>query len=154
MLKQYRENEHLREDYLYRYDDILHRPLSAISALTVIWCIENILPIIKAQKAGHCVVFYEDLIDSPRDHWEHMVQSLGFHAVPGKEINAKPSQQVSKDIIKKGIFDDTQLTKWKKYLSTNQVIEIGDILNIFHVTIYSAWDPMPTSHIQTDEHLQ
>ena len=77
VLQQYREDEHLREDYLYRYDDIVHRPLSSISAVTVTWCIENILPIIKAQKAGYCAVFYEDLIDNPKAHWDHTVHSHG-----------------------------------------------------------------------------
>jgi hypothetical protein len=154
VLQQYREDEHLREDYLYRYDDILHRPLSAISALTVIWCIENILPIIKAQKAGHCVVFYEDLIENPKALWDHMVHSLGLNAVPRSELLVKPSQQTS-ILMKKSIFgNDTQLTKWRQHLSEEQLLEIDKILNIFNVNIYSALDPMPISRIQAHENLQ
>jgi hypothetical protein len=153
ILQRYRKDEHLREDYLYKYDHLLHRPLSLISGLTAIWCIENILPIIKAQKAGHCVVFYEDLIDSPKAHWKHVVQSLDLNAVLSREIYAKPSLQASIE-MKNGVFDDTQLTKWTKYLSKKQLLEIDEILNIFHVTIYSAFNPLPLSRIQAHEHPQ
>ena len=57
--------------------------------------------------------------------------------------------------MKKGIFDgNTQLTKWRQHLSKEQLLEIDKILNIFHVNIYSALDPMPISRIQAHEHLQ
>ena len=150
-LKQYREAEYLREDYQYRYDDLLHRPLSPVSALTTIWCIENILPIINAQKAGQClVVFYEDLIDNPKGQWEHIVQSLDLNVVPAEELQVKPSQQTSMN-MQEGVFDVIQLTKWTKYLGRKQVDEIDKILNTFHVTIYSAFNPMPVSRIQAEE---
>ena len=108
--------------------------------------------IIKAQKAKCCVVFYEDLITNGEAQWVLMAQSLGFNAVPSKEVRATPSQQASTE-MKKGLSDDNQLTKWKGYFTKKQLIEIDNILNIFHVTIYSAFHPVPISRVQTDEHL-
>ena len=154
VLQQYEKDEHLREDYLYKYNATLHSSLSLTSGLAVIWCVENILPIIKVQKAGHRVAFYEDLIDNPKAHWDHTVYSLGLNAVPKSELLVNPSQQASIH-MKKGIFDvNTQLTKWRQHLSKEQLLEIDKILSIFHVTIYSVWDPMPISRIQADEYLQ
>ncbi|MCD4736189.1 MAG: sulfotransferase [Bacteroidales bacterium] len=151
-LEQYENDERLQNDYLCKYNDIRNNPLSLVQGLTVVWCIENILPMIIAQNAGCCVVFYEDLVANPENHWEHIVQSLGLNVVPSKNINVKPSQQASIDIREK-LFDKTQLTKWKKYLSEKQLREIDNILHAFHVTVYSAWDPMPISRIQTVEDL-
>ena len=142
LLKQYGSDEKLYKDYLYRYGDIMHSRLNSIEVLTVLWCIENLLPIERAKKLGHCVVFYEDLIQEPDKQWKQIAQSLSLRVMPASEIYTQPSQQTWIH-IDKGVFHKRQLSKWMKHLSKNQLCDIDKILNVFNTTIYNVSHPMP-----------
>ena len=152
LFRQYTTDTRLAEDYLHKYNSVLRGPLTPTSALTVIWCIENVLPIVKAQKHGHYVAFYEDLILDPNTYWNQLLQYLGFNAVPNSKILSKPSQQASMDMKESGL-NDRQFTKWTTYLNQKQVTEIETVLKAFQVNIYSAFETVPVSRIQSDTYL-
>ena len=81
-LQDYWNDINLREDYLYKYEDLFKSKQSLISELTMLWCIENSLPIIKAQRNGTCIMFYEDLLMNPDKNWEIIIKTLGLKNVP------------------------------------------------------------------------
>ena len=97
-LQKYWNDQNLREDYLQKYEDVFKVKLSLTSELAVLWCIENAIPLIKAQKNGQCVIFYEDLITDPKRNWEIMVKSLGLKNIPDEKIFRKPSNRSDSDI--------------------------------------------------------
>jgi hypothetical protein len=49
-LYQYKHDEQLREDYLDKYHEIFLKKLSPVAGYTLLWCIENILPMYNLQK--------------------------------------------------------------------------------------------------------
>ena len=151
-LHKYWSNIHLREDYLKSYEDVFNEKLSLTSELAVIWCIENTIPIIKAQKNKQCVIFYEDLITEPKRNWEIIVKSLGLENIPDEKIYRKPSHEAS-DEIKNFVSKFDQLNKWKSHLKKDQIDDISNILKKFKINIYSVDEPLPIKRIQTDEHL-
>jgi len=148
----YLNNEKLFDRYLQPYRDLLHdESLSLIASLSILWCIENIVPLIHAQSEGYCIVFYEDLIKDPDRHWERITSALALDAVPGKALIEAPSQQAP-DVMVKATYTEKQLSKWQHYFSNRQLEEIQNILNLFHVNIYTVQDPMPIDRIQDDRH--
>lgn len=152
LLQKYKNDVQLNDDFLHRYDSFLQHRLSIVSSIAVIWCIENMLPIVKAQQAGHHVVFYEDLIVNPESNWEKIIRSIDVNSTPSIELYSKPSQQASK-YMKKSKFDDSQITRWQKYLNKEQLIEIEEILKNFNVSIYNVSEPMPVSRTQNIDNV-
>lgn len=142
LLQQYFQDKQLVEDYLHKYKDLLTRPLSPIAGHTVIWCIENAFPIHNARSQGHCVVFYEDLIINSDAEWKRIIESLELRDVPDKDVLIEPSQQTSKE-TKNKLLDNTQVSRWMDCFNKKQLSEIDEILKIFDINSYSAFDAMP-----------
>ena len=147
ILKQYKENKQLLDDYLYRFKDAFRRSLSPVAAHTVIWCIENALPIANAEKNGYFVVYYENLIANPEIEWKRIINTFGLKHLPGNEMLSQPSQQVSRE-MKEEIFDLNQISRWTKKFNQQQLDEIDQILNIFGISIYRTTDPMPRCDVK------
>ena len=64
---QYKHDEQLRKDYLKKYYEIFSEKLSPVEGYTLLWCIENILPIYTRQKRKRYVFFYEDIVTNPEN---------------------------------------------------------------------------------------
>ncbi len=144
---QYRDDEKLKKDYLHKYYQIFSEKLSPVAGLTMIWCIENILPIYNLQKKNRYVFFYEDIVMQPDREFRHMVKILGLHRNPDNSIIVKPSQQAPEKMMNQS-FEENQLTRWMKSFNQEQLSEIDRILKFFNVTTYSAYEPMPMSRTQ------
>lgn len=147
LLQQYIQDEKLDVDYLYKYKEILKWKLSAVSGFTLMWCIENILPIYKAQQKKLYVVFYEDLLTHPETEFYRVKEVLNLKHVPKKADIIRSSQQASPAMWNKS-FDPAYVNRWMTTLTNQQLAEIETILKIFNVTIYSAYEPTPISRIQ------
>ena len=147
ILSQYKQDEQLRKDYLDKYYQIFSEKLSPVAGHTLLWCIENILPVYNQQKKKHYVFFYEDIVKNPEKEFGRMVKVLSLERKPDSVIIVRPSQQASME-MKNEAFGDKSLTRWMKKLSKQQLGEIDNILKIFNVKIYNAYDPMPISRIQ------
>jgi len=147
ILSQYKQDEQLRKDYLDKYYEIFSEKLSPVAGHTLIWCIENILPVYNQQKKKRYVFFYEDIVKDPEKEFGRMVKVLSLERKPDSVIIVRPSQQASME-MKNEAFGDKSLTRWMKKLSKQQLGEIDNILKFFNVKIYNAYDPMPISRIQ------
>ena len=144
LLKKYLQDKQLREDYSENLKYVLKRSLSPVEAHTVIWCIENALPIHNEKKYGYCVVFYEDLISNIDTEWKRIINALQLRNIPDKGLLVKPSQQAQvSDEIKTKLLDQKQIGRWMSYFDKKQLFEIGEILNFFDIDFYNAFDPMP-----------
>lgn len=147
ILFRYKNDERLRRDYLNKYYEIFSEKLSPVAGATLIWCIENILPIYNLQKKKHYVFFYEDIVHNPAREFKRMVKMLGLNKCPDSSIIRQPSQQASNE-MKKGPLEEDQLTRWMKNFSQQQLTEMDEILKFFNVAIYDAYEPMPVSRVQ------
>ena len=147
ILSQYKQDEQLRKDYLDKYYEIFSEKLSPVAGHTLLWCIENILPIYSQQKRKRYVFFYEDIVNNPEREFGRMVKILGLEQDPDKSIIVRPSQQASLEMMNRS-FGGNQLTRWVKSFNQQQLGEIDNILKFFNVNIYNAYDPMPINKIQ------
>ena len=147
ILRQYKYDELLRKDYLQEYQDIFTNKLSTAEGHTLLWCIENILPIYGQQKKKYYVFFYEDIVTNPVKEFDRMIKILGLEKKPKRSVIIRPSQQASRELRKNSI-EENQLTRWMKGFSYQQLSEIDKILKFFKVTTYSAFEPMPVSKTQ------
>jgi hypothetical protein len=143
ILKFYMEDEKLFSDYLYNFKDIIIKRLSPVAAHTIIWCIENMIPFQRMREKNFCLVFYEDLILNRHREWRRIIDFLGLNRVPDREMLIRPSQQVSTEMRNK-TFDEQQIGRWMKSFDQSQLIELDEMLKIFDVPFYSAFDPLPT----------
>ena len=146
ILKFYMKDEKLCSDYLFNFKDVICKNLSPIAAHTIIWCIENMIPLQEAQKKNYCLVFYENLILNSQQEWRKIIDFFGLNSMPKKEMLIQPSQQVSLEMRKK-IFDDKQINRWMKNFSHKQLTELDEMLKIFGVPFYRAFDPLPIEEI-------
>jgi len=147
ILLQYKQDEQLRNDYLGKYFEIFSEKLSPVSGHTLLWCIENILPVYRQQKKKRYVFFYEDIVNNPEREFDHMIKILGLDRKPDKSIVVRPSQQASLEMRNESVAE-LQLTRWMKSFDQHQLSEIDRILKFFKVTIYDAYEPMPVSRTQ------
>ena len=95
ILRQYKYDELLRKDYLEEYHDIFSKKLSPAEGHTLLWCIENILPIYRQQKKKNYVFFYEDIVTNPVKEFDRMIKILGLEKKPKRSVIIRPSQQAS-----------------------------------------------------------
>ena len=147
ILFQYKQDEQLRKDYLDKYYEIFLEELSPIAGYTLIWCIENILPIYNLQKKKRYVFFYEDIVKNSKKEFDHMVKILGLERNPDKSCILMPSQQASRE-MRNSSFEENQLTRWMKSFNQEQLGEMDRILKFFNVTTYNAYESMPVSRTQ------
>ena len=147
ILAQYKQDANLGKDYLDKYSDIFSEKLSIVAGHTLIWCIENILPIYTQQRKRRYVFFYEDIVNNPEMEFYHMLKILGLEHKPDKSIIVRPSQQASNE-MKSSSFRENLLTMWMNRLTRQQLCEIDGILKFFKVTIYNAFEPLPVSRTQ------
>jgi hypothetical protein len=146
-LIQYKHDEQLRKDYLDQYYEIFSKELSPVAGYTLLWCIENILPIYNLQKKEQHVFFYEDIVTNPEKEFSLMVNILGLDRHPDMSSITRPSQQASQE-MKNESSAATKLTRWLKCFSQKELNEIDEILKFFNVTTYNAYEPMPISRRQ------
>lgn len=147
ILFRYKEDRQLRKDYLDKYYEIFSEKLSPVAGHTLLWCIENILPVYNHQKMKRYVFFYEDIVNNPQKEFEHMIKILGIKRKPDRSIISRPSQQASRKMRNRS-FDKNQLTRWVKNFNQKQLVEIDRVLKFFKVSTYNAFEPMPISRIQ------
>jgi len=141
LLRQYLEDKHLMEDFP-EIGEVLARPLSYVEAQTVIWCIQNLIPIKNAEKNNIYISFYEHLLDDPASEYDRIIKEFNIDRLPDMNTIGKPSQQVSKE-MKNSSFTKLQISKWMKSFGESQLREMDSILKYFKVDFYSAFDPVP-----------
>ena len=147
ILHQYKYDELLRKDYLEEYHEIFSKKLSPAEGHTLLWCIENILPLYGQQKKKYYVFFYEDIVTNPVREYDRMIKIMGLEKKPKRSVIIRPSQQASRELRENSI-EENQLTRWMKGFNYQQLSEIDNILKFFKVTTYSAFEPMPISKTQ------
>lgn len=147
ILFQYKQDEQLRKDYLDKYYEIFSEKLSPVAGHTLLWCIENILPVYNQQKKKRYVFFYEDIVKNPEKEFGRMVKVLSLERKPDSAIIIQPSQQASREMRNRS-FEEKQLTRWMKSFNQEQLGEMDRILKFFNVTTYNAYEPMPVSRTQ------
>ena len=133
MLESYRNGQMLGP-LEERYASLLNSKLDPAEAHTLIWCIENQLPMERASIDGYPVIFYESLLSDGEREWQRIVAAFEVPVNPfGSEVLSKPSQQSALARRKKINRGGT----WLDRLNERDRKGVQRILDETGVTIYS-----------------
>jgi len=141
-LQTYLQDNRLIESCPHGLLQILSRDVSPVQAHTIIWCIENMLPISIDGEESCCLVFYEDLITKGESEWRRIAEFFQLDKIPGQKILRSPSQQASSD-MQKDSSSIKRLQKWMDNFTTEDLQQIEELLVFFNVQHYSAFNPTP-----------
>ena len=134
ILARYHSDTGLHEQTDGRYFELLNAPLTRIEGLTLLWVIENQLPVANASSHGYAVSFYEQLVSNHQGAWSGLCVALNLENVPSLDRIRKPSQQSSKD------FDPARLPvhtpRWRETLTAEQLAQIQGILDTTGCDLY------------------
>lgn len=117
------------------------RDLSLIQMNTLIWCMENHLPLLQASQGLFQVFSYEQLVANPHATWSTFVRCLELENIPAKEVLEQPSQQASDYWKLQGASNS--LHAWMERLTASDKNEMQKILDIVGIESYSMSEPMP-----------
>jgi len=140
MIKYYR-TAGILGDCLGRYRELLEEDLSPVEAHTLIWCIENQLPLEQAGKQGYLSVFYEDLVRDGEKEWLRITNALNLTSSPwGSAVVDQPSQQSTPARARRKLGADSN---WYDRMSEKELEAIQQVLNAVEMNVYTAFDPLP-----------
>lgn len=133
----------LVEDYLQRYMDLILSATTDLQKQTVMWCIENLVPL--RQLSSHAWVFatYENLYLAPELEVKRILSALGLRP------SLLTRRAVSKLSIATGansplLQGESPITAWKKSMTAAEVDEVLSIVHDFGITLYTH-EPTPES---------
>lgn len=123
-----------------RYRVPLRGSLSRIEELTLMWIIENQLPVELARAHGYVVSHYEHLHARGTSEWERVIGFLGLVQVPGPSLTGRPSQQSA---VADPVTPEASSSKWMMRLSTPDLSSIQQLLDACRCSIYDTSSPNP-----------
>lgn len=142
ILSRYMNDELLMREHASRYGVLLGQQLTVVEALTLLWCMQNQIPLDDAASNGYIVVFYEQLRRSPESEWRRAVAGLGLTEVPDAGLINRPSQQAT-SLWPAGMGKNDSGTEWMNRLGTARLKEVNRVLTAVGVDIYDAFNPEP-----------
>ena len=142
LLERYLADERLVEGYLVEHQVALSDVQDSTELHAALWCIENVIPMRRAERDGIPIVFYEGLLSHDPAEWRILLDALGLAHAPDQALTSRPSQQVSSD-MKDASFDAETMGRWRARLDARQIEGIRRILDRFEVEVYSCDSPMP-----------
>ena len=125
-----------------RFGVDIDRPMSSVSALCCVWCIENVLPLQWAAQANYGVVSYENLLVKPETEWPRVIQRLELKNIPDEVVLKAPSQQSALD-MRDRVFTPEHLDRWRKRYRPEELASVADMLERFGCDFYSVESAMP-----------
>lgn len=149
----YLNDDRLIEEHLQPHMSFITNPsLNRIQKLTILWCIENRIPLTNEHISDYCIVYYEDLLTDSDNTWRRILSEIGLDKMPSEKSLIKPSQQAPTDMANR-LYDSKQLSRWSGSFNTEQLDQIDYILQLFQVDIYNVHSPLPVKMTQGSSHL-
>ncbi len=132
--------QELMEDYLFPYESLIKNAKTKVEQHTIMWCIENIIPLKQLAKYNYFFITYEQLCLQTEIEINNILSFLGLHH----------NSNVSKAIYKRSmsrpnsaiITGKDKLSSWTEQLSRNDIKLILNIVTQFEINIYNS-NPIP-----------
>lgn len=143
MLNTYRQDANLKGLRGGLYWGLLSKDLTPAQALTLLWCIENQVPMADATANGYLIVHYEDLVDQGEPVWDRIAEFFGLvNRRWDDDLLSRPSQQAS------GVWQGrkgplSSHSNWIGRIEPQEMSEIAEILKVTGEEVYDAHDPRP-----------
>lgn len=107
--------------------------------LSAIWCLDNYVPMSSKKPFPWNFVIYEKLISEGESAVRELFTKIGEETIPKAAIEKLniPSMLAPRDELKIVKDSSKQLSKWKKYLSKEQIENILNIVSDFGLDFYT-----------------
>jgi len=136
----------LMRDHLSPYEDVIKSAGTEVQKHTVMWCIENVIPLKQSPHYDWIFCTYEHLYTEPLKEAHRLLSRLGL-----KETRARlrAIQKLSHATHKESALrtGGSVLTEWKKELPAKDVADMKAILREFGIALYSVDEPLPNQEI-------
>lgn len=99
---------------------------------TLMWCLENLLPLEDVAGAKRHVLFYESLAADHEEEWDRLLDLLALARRPQEADLKRPSQQSSEVMGKRR----GRKKSWRERLGSEDRAGIQRILDLFEVSFY------------------
>lgn len=146
VLERYGQNRRLLEGPLSGLGDLLSSKLDPAEALTLVWCVQNLVPLSQARRNKYTIVFYEELLEHPERHWPRICEALGLETVPETRLLDAPSQQASANWSADRQFDKgytISYDRWRNDLDRIHHSQIQSVLERAGIQFYAVDESRP-----------
>lgn len=131
----------LMEDYLHPFDNLINNAKNDLEKHTIMWCVENLVPLKQLIKEQFVFCAYEYLVIKTNEEVNRIFDMLGLRVPSGiNETISKPTTVSSNR--NKLTCEENMLRYWKAKLRKDEIRSILDIVNSFGIDIYGD-DYMP-----------
>lgn len=110
--------------------------------LAATWCLDNLITLSKEKPSSWKFISYENLVKKSDKEIFNIFTFIGEKNIPATVFYRlkKPSSVTLKEDKKHIKTPEKQLTKWKEYLSKEQIIKINKIVSYFNLDLYNEED--------------
>jgi hypothetical protein len=143
------EQNELMRDYLNGFKKIIRAAKNPLQKHTVMWCIENLIPLDQFKRYNWIICTYEGLCNNKEKEVDRIFARLGLKRT--KQVNSAINNfyQTRKDSAVR--VGKNPVCDWKNQLSKKDVADILGIVDDFGIKLYGE-NPMPrTEHLQKFE---
>lgn len=129
------EQPELVEDYLDPFMTLINGAKSEIEKHTIMWCVENLIPLSQMQANNWLFCTYEGLVAEPEAEAKRILNGLGIRQT---QFNQKAIYRVSQVSRPDSAIANERnpLTEWQKHLSAAEVKTIIDLVQAFRIGLY------------------
>jgi len=136
------EQRDLVADFLKPYEYSMSRAQINLDHLTLIWCVENYVPLRQFRRGEILLVFYEELLQNPERELERIFRFIGqpLQASAFKQHRQPSAEARDWSAVVTG---DDPLNSWRNYLDAFQISRILYFVGLFGLRRIYGEDPMP-----------
>ena len=133
--------EELVEDHLSQFLSIIHDAQSDLEKHTIMWCVENLVPLRQLKQNNWIFCTYEGLVTDPEAEAERILSGLNIRQTM---FNRKAIHKVSQVSRPDSAIANQRdpLTEWQRQLSVDEIKTILDLVQTFGISLYDD-DPLP-----------
>lgn len=141
----------LVQDFLLPYEEIIRRANTDLQKQSVMWAIENLVPLSQISHYPWIRCTYEDFGQDPKGETRRLLRGLDMRYTP---LTSRAIQKISRVTRSDSAVRTTRnkLSAWQTDLSTSEINEILTIVHDFGITLYDD-DPMPRGQLLKNEIL-
>jgi len=139
-LEVFLNQEKLMKDYLGPFESLVRRAKKPIQKHTIMWCIENLIPLNQFKDYDWILCTYEGLCNNTEEEINRIFTQLGLKRTKRVNQAINSFYQTRNDSAVRTGRDP--INDWKSYLSEDEIKEILSIVREFGIEIYGE-DPMP-----------
>ncbi len=126
--------EKLMKDYLYKFKSIIDKATTPIQKHTIMWCVENLIPLSQFPRHDWIFCAYENLCNNTIEETDRILERLGIKRTPRINQAINGFYQTRKDsavrLGKNPVYD------WQNQLSKTEIADILSIVNDFGIELY------------------